>query len=478
MLFDTSLWVGHGEMVALIGPNGVGKSTLLKVIGGLLRPDAGTVRINGVDMTTPSSRKRVEAGLCQIVGQSSFRTMTVVENLRMHGYAAKDKKWVHEATEAALAIFPRLDARRNQPASTLSGGERQMLALAKTIVGDPKILVVDEFSLGLAPVVVGGLMELVRRLNERGTSVLLVEQSVNVALSLVHRAYVMEKGMVIAEERAAVLAADPDRIQALMLGGHAEARPMMGFDFGIERLIIGLFTGLTYGLLAIGLVLVYKSSRFVNFAHGAVGAFGASVLAMLVSDWGAPYWLAFVLAVLVAGGFPGLLEVVVVRRLAGRPAMIGMIATLGIAQLILVMALLVSSEGVSGFTYPEPPTSRPSRSTLPVGTPYIAMLILGPLLLAGLGGSSTTTGSGSASAPPRTTRTRPSWRASRPGGWPPWRGSSRAPSLPSPRSWSRPTAGQSWSVSARSCCSRAWPGRSSPGCRRSPSPSRRPWASA
>ena len=223
VLFDTSLWVGHGEMVALMGPNGVGKSTLLKVIGGLLRPDSGTVRINGVDMTTASSRKRVEAGLCQIVGQSSFRTMTVVENLRMHGYAAKDKKWVHEATEAALAIFPRLDARRNQPASTLSGGERQMLALAKTIVGDPRILVVDEFSLGLAPVVVGGLMELVRRLNERGTSVLLVEQSVNVALSLVHRAYVMEKGMVIAEERASVLAADPDRIQALMLGGHAEA---------------------------------------------------------------------------------------------------------------------------------------------------------------------------------------------------------------------------------------------------------------
>ena len=160
---------------------------------------------------------------------------------------------------------------------------------------------------------------------------------------------------------------------------------MMGFDFGIERLIIGLFTGLTYGLLAIGLVLVYKSSRFVNFAHGAVGAFGASVLAMLVSDLGAPYWLAFVLAVLVAGGVAGLLEVVVVRRLAGRPAMIGMIATLGIAQLILVMALLVSSEGVSGFTYPEPPYIPSFQvATLTVGPPYIAMLILGPLLLAGL----------------------------------------------------------------------------------------------
>lgn len=222
VLFDTTLRVDRGEMVALLGPNGVGKSTLLKVIGGLLTPDAGTVSILGTDVTTASSRKRVEAGLCQVVGQSSFSSLTVVENLLMHGFASSDRKWTKQATEAALAVFPRLNARRNQVASTLSGGERQMLALAKTIVGDPKVLVVDEFSLGLAPVVVGGLMDLVRRLNERGSSILLVEQSVNVALSLVHRAYVMEKGTMIAEEDAAVLAADPDRVQALMLGGHLE----------------------------------------------------------------------------------------------------------------------------------------------------------------------------------------------------------------------------------------------------------------
>lgn len=221
VLFDTSLQVQRGEMVALLGPNGVGKSTLLKVIGGLLKPTAGSVHIFGSDVTTASSRKRVEAGLCQVIGQSSFRSMSVTENLLMHGYAAKDRKWAKEATEAALAVFPRLNARRHQPASTLSGGERQMLALAKTIVGDPKLLVIDEFSLGLAPVVVGGLMDLLRRLNERGSSVLVVEQSVNVALSLVHRAYVMEKGEIIAEEEASVLAADPARVQALMLGGHA-----------------------------------------------------------------------------------------------------------------------------------------------------------------------------------------------------------------------------------------------------------------
>ena len=223
VLFEAGLTVRDGEMVALLGPNGVGKSTLLKVIGGLLAPDAGTVRLGGVDVTLLPTRKRVERGLCQVVGQATFPSLTVVENLTMHGYAARDRRWSKDAVEAALAVFPRLHARRNQPASTLSGGERQMLALAKAIVVEPRVLVIDEFSLGLAPVVVGGLMDLVRRLNERGTAVLVVEQSVNVALSLVDRVYMMEKGEIIAEERAVDLAADPDRVRALMLGGHVEA---------------------------------------------------------------------------------------------------------------------------------------------------------------------------------------------------------------------------------------------------------------
>lgn len=222
VLFEAGLTVGAGEMVALLGPNGVGKSTLLKVIGGLLAPDAGTVHLGGIDVTLVPTRKRVEQGLCQVVGQATFPSLTVTENLSMHGYASRDRRWTRDAVEAALAVFPRLHARRNQPASTLSGGERQMLALAKAIVVEPKVLVIDEFSLGLAPVVVGGLMDLVRRLNQRGTAVLVVEQSVNVALSLVDRVYMMEKGEIIAEERAADLAADPERVRALMLGGHVE----------------------------------------------------------------------------------------------------------------------------------------------------------------------------------------------------------------------------------------------------------------
>lgn len=223
VLFGVDLVVEQGEMVALLGPNGVGKSTTLRVIGGLMRPTAGSVHVMGMDATGWSPRKRVRAGLCHVVGQASFGSLSVVDNLTMHGYAAKDRAWSKEAVEAALAIFPRLAARRDQPASTLSGGERQMLALSKAIVNDPDLLVIDEFSLGLAPVVVGGLIELVRRLNARGTSVLVVEQSVNVALSLVDRAYVMEKGAVIAEESASSLAKDPERVRTLMLGGHVAA---------------------------------------------------------------------------------------------------------------------------------------------------------------------------------------------------------------------------------------------------------------
>lgn len=220
VLFGASLRVAQGEIVAIIGPNGVGKSTLLRVIGGLLPVTSGTVRIDGRDVTAASTRARVDAGLCQVVGQASFGSLSVLENLTMHAYTGGDRAWRREAVDTALEVFPRLGARRHQPASTLSGGERQMLALAKAVVKDPPLLVIDEFSLGLAPVVVGGLMQLVRRLNERGTAVLLVEQSVNVALAMSDRVYVMEKGHMIAEETAATLLADPERIRALMLGGH------------------------------------------------------------------------------------------------------------------------------------------------------------------------------------------------------------------------------------------------------------------
>ncbi|MET8306850.1 ATP-binding cassette domain-containing protein [Micromonospora sp. NPDC005173] len=158
-----------------------------------------------------------------------------------------------------------------------------------------------------------------------------------------------------------------------------------GFDFGPDRIVLGLFTGLTYGLLAVGLVLVYRSSRFVNFAHGAVGVFGAAVLGRLVGDGVLPYWLALPAGMLAAAAISGAIELSVVRRLRHRPRVIGMIATLGLSQFVLVLALLVNSSGASGPTFPTPP-GMPSFTVgnTPVGPAFTAMLLFTPVLLVGL----------------------------------------------------------------------------------------------
>jgi ABC-type branched-subunit amino acid transport system ATPase component len=224
-LFGVDLVVRPGELVALLGPNGVGKTTLLRVLSGLAKPSSGAVLIDGRDISTTSAPERVAMGLSQIVGgQAVFGSMTVADNLRMFGYSlGKDRKAVEAGIEEAYAVFPRLSDRRSQLASTLSGGEQQMLGLSKALIVAPRVLLIDEFSLGLAPVIVGQLMETVRRLNERGTAVLLVEQSVNVALSLVDRVYFMEKGRITFEGRAEDLRADPELVAALSMGGaHAE----------------------------------------------------------------------------------------------------------------------------------------------------------------------------------------------------------------------------------------------------------------
>jgi hypothetical protein len=156
--------------------------------------------------------------------------MTVADNLRMYGYSlGKDRKAIEAGMEEAYAVFPRLSDRRNQLASTLSGGEQQMLGLSKALIIAPRILLIDEFSLGLAPVIVGQLMETVRRLNERGTAVLLVEQSVNVALSLVDRVYFMEKGRITYQGRAEDLRADPQLVAALSMGG-AHVEELVAFE--------------------------------------------------------------------------------------------------------------------------------------------------------------------------------------------------------------------------------------------------------
>lgn len=222
VLFGIDLTVHRGETLALCGPNGVGKSTLVRMLSGLTRPDAGTIRLNGTDVTAVPGARRVKLGLSTVIGQQAFGSLSVRDNLRVHAYPnGRDDDRVETVVDGALAVFPRLAARADQPAANLSGGERQMLVLAKTLIQRPAVLLIDEFSLGLAPVVVGGLLELVRRLAAAGVATLLIEQSVNVAMAVADRLLFMEHGTIIAEHTPDELRAAPDLARRLVLGGHA-----------------------------------------------------------------------------------------------------------------------------------------------------------------------------------------------------------------------------------------------------------------
>jgi ABC-type branched-subunit amino acid transport system ATPase component/MFS family permease len=225
VLFDVNFTVDDGEMVALLGTNGAGKSTLLRVVSGLGLPQSGTVRFRGQDITFVDAERRVQMGITQIPGgKAAFAPLTVVENLKVAGFThGRNRQAVEQGIEASFAAFPRLAERRNQLAGTLSGGEQQMLALSKALILQPRLLVIDELSLGLAPKIVGELLEMVRVINAKGTAVVLVEQSVNVALSLVEHAYFMEKGEVRFDGNAAELLGRSDLLRSVFLEGSAKA---------------------------------------------------------------------------------------------------------------------------------------------------------------------------------------------------------------------------------------------------------------
>jgi len=220
VLFDVDFSVDDGEMVALLGVNGAGKSTLLKVISGIGLPSGGSVRYRGKEITYLDAERRVRLGITQIPGgRAVFGPMTVVENLRSFGHTvARDRQLLDRMVDDCLATFPRLDERRNSLASTLSGGEQQMLGLSRALILQPQLLLIDELSLGLAPVIVSQLLDMVRRINAGGTAVVLVEQSVNIALNLVDHAYFMEKGEMRFDGRSRDLLERDDLLRAVFLG--------------------------------------------------------------------------------------------------------------------------------------------------------------------------------------------------------------------------------------------------------------------
>ncbi len=220
VLFDVNLRVADGEMVALLGTNGAGKSTVLRAMCGLNLPTRGSVRLFGSDITWLDPERRLALGLAQVPGgRATFGPLSVVDNLRAHAYTlGGDRRLVESRLDEAMAVFPRLAERRDQPAATLSGGEQQMLALAKALIVRPKVLLIDELSLGLAPSVVAELLGTVRTINQQGTAVLLVEQSINVALSLADRAYFMERGRVQFEGASSALLERDDLLRSVFLG--------------------------------------------------------------------------------------------------------------------------------------------------------------------------------------------------------------------------------------------------------------------
>jgi ABC-type branched-subunit amino acid transport system ATPase component len=223
VLFGTSFHVAPGEAVALLGTNGAGKSTLLRVLAGLESPSAGSVELLGVDVTRARAEEIVRAGLVLILGgRAIFRDMTVEENLEVQALLVREHPEVlRERRARVLTTFPRLAERLGQVAGNLSGGEQQQLALAKALLLEPSVLCIDELSLGLAPIVVQELLEIVRGINESGVAVVLVEQSLNIASQLCTRAVFMEKGAVRFEGRPSELLERDDLARAVFFGDAA-----------------------------------------------------------------------------------------------------------------------------------------------------------------------------------------------------------------------------------------------------------------
>lgn len=220
VLFDVSFEVKKGECLALLGTNGAGKSTILKSISGLLNPDRGVVRMNGRTITLVDPQYRVALGMMQIPGgEAVFPSMTVHENLELWSELIEDRVKRAERIEAVFEVFPELHHLVDSKAGSLSGGQQQMLALGKAVMLEPELLLIDELSLGLAPIVVQRLLEIVEKLKEQGTTMVLVEQSVNVALSVADRAVFMERGQVRFEGPAQELMERDDLLRAVFLSG-------------------------------------------------------------------------------------------------------------------------------------------------------------------------------------------------------------------------------------------------------------------
>lgn len=210
--------VDEGEVIALIGANGAGKTTILHTISGLLAPKSGSVLFEGQDITKVPGHKIVSMGMAHVPeGRRVFAQLTVLQNLKMGAYTRKDKNEVQQTLQTVFERFPRLEERQNQLAGTLSGGEQQMLAMGRALMSHPKIILMDEPSMGLSPIFVNEIFDIIQEVSKSGTTVLLVEQNAKKALSIADRAYVLETGNIVLEGKARELLQD-DSIKKAYLG--------------------------------------------------------------------------------------------------------------------------------------------------------------------------------------------------------------------------------------------------------------------
>jgi len=217
-LKGVSLTVDEGEIVTLIGGNGAGKTTTLRSISGLLHPKEGSVRLMGKDITRMAPNLVHKEGLGLVPeGRGIFPRLTVLENLEMGAYIVKDRDEIDRGVEYAFTLFPRLRERSSQKGGTLSGGEQQMLATARGLMSNPKILLMDEPSMGLAPVLVDQIFDVIKELNSRGTTILLVEHNALMALGIAHRAYVLQTGRIVLSGKAQDVARD-ENVKKAYLG--------------------------------------------------------------------------------------------------------------------------------------------------------------------------------------------------------------------------------------------------------------------
>lgn len=214
-----SLEVNEGEIVTLIGANGAGKSTILRTISGLLKPKTGSIQFEGQELAGMPAHEIVKTGISQVPeGRRIFAEMSVLENLELGAFTRKDKDGIKADMELVFERFPRLKERIGQLAGTLSGGEQQMLAMGRALMSRPRLLLLDEPSMGLAPLLIKEIFAIIQDINKTGTTVLLVEQNANMALSIAHRAYVLETGRITLSGDARELAAS-DEVRKAYLGG-------------------------------------------------------------------------------------------------------------------------------------------------------------------------------------------------------------------------------------------------------------------